>query len=165
MARKINVGCGGFPLPTPDWENYDLNVIKPEAGYAGRKVVIANAFEVSYKGADFVYAGHFIEHQTIQDAQRWIRLVREQAPGAVLAVTVPAFDRCNDPSVDHALLQDMVSAPVPGQPPGIAHQSWWRTRDLHRELAKAGYAHIEEWPNCPWLVAQVKWQVCLKAWG
>jgi len=159
MGRRINVGCGPFPLPAP-WENYDLYVEAPKHGWRGH-VTVMNALDVDYRGAELVYGGHFVEHLTVQDAQAFFRRVHTHAPGAVLVVTVPVLDRCTDASVDHALLQQIVSHLETGKP-GIHHRSWWRTKDLVRELTAAGYASVSEWANFPHAVAHVPWQIILK---
>jgi len=164
VGRHINVGCGQYPIQSP-FENYDINVTSPAASHAGRPVLYGDAFKLDYAGAELVFAGHFLEHQTPEDAHRFIRLVRQQAPAAALVLVVPVLDRCNHPSVDFKLLQQIVShyTVYPDAAPGIAHRSWWRTRDVISAVQDAGYGHVSEWPDCPWLVARVDWQVVLRA--
>jgi hypothetical protein len=163
VGRRICVGPGPFPIL--GWENYDLNPSSEKDCANAAHIIKRDAFEVDYAGAEYVFAGHFIEHLDPVDAHRFIRMVREKAPEAVLILVVPVLDRSNDPSVDFALLQQIIShhTTYPDAPRGIAHRSWWRTRDLLSALQAAGYSKVTEWPDCPWLVAQVNWQIVLKA--
>jgi len=162
MGRRINCGCGPFPIL--NWENYDLNPPTEKECANAAHILKKDAFEVDYRGAEYVFAGHFIEHQTPEDARRFVKMIYDQAPQATLVLVVPVLDRTNDPAVDFALLQQIIShhEMYPNAPYGIAHRSWWRTKDLLALLQWVGYHRVTEWPDCPWLTARVGWQIVLK---
>jgi hypothetical protein len=163
VGRRICVGPG--PYPVPGFENVDLNLPPVKGRSNETPIVQGDALDLDYTGAEIVFAGHFIEHLDPTDADRFLRRVRAQAPEATLILVVPVLDRCNDQSVDFALLQQIVShhALKPDSPRGISHRSWWRTRDLMASLQHAGYAKVTENPACPYLTAAVPWQICLYA--
>jgi len=157
MGRRINVGCGEYPLGPP-FENIDLFTVAPAKGYVGRKVIEADALMFDYAGAEIVTAGHFIEHLTVGQAQLWLRTVYAHVPrGCVLVVTTPAWDRVAH--ADFTTMQAMGGGE--GRWKGDQHRSWWRTLDLAREMTLAGWKDVTEY-DAPWLVARVKWQVCLR---
>jgi hypothetical protein len=163
VGRRICVGPGIYPIS--GWENVDLNLSPEKDRTSPAPIVQGDALELDYTGAETVFAGHFIEHLDPDDAHRFIRRVRTQAPEATLILVVPVLDRCGDPSVDFGLLQQIIShhALRPDSPRGISHRSWWRTRDLMAALQSAGYSKVTENATCPHLVAQVPWQICLYA--
>lgn len=162
MGRQINVGCGPFPMPEP-WENIDTHQIAADPKH---RIVQASALDYDYTGATIVYAGHVVEHMTVPEAKTFFRRVRQQeAKDNQLIVTVPAIDRAYHASITGGLdlnaLQDMVFG---GRAyPGDEHRSAWRVRDLLWELSSAGYNKVGEFHDCPYLVAQVPWQVCIRA--
>lgn len=157
-GRFINVGCGTFPIEGA--ENLNLTEVKPIAGREKIQITVADARTYDYRNAARIYAGHFLEHLSVEDARKFMSRVLEHAlPGAILAVTIPAWDRCQHASFD--VLQDMHG--YNGSPrPGEDHLSAWRTEDLVREMKAAGWEEVVEWPDCPWVTAPVAWQACVR---
>lgn len=152
MGRKINIGCGDHVLE--GFENVDGQRVGMNP-----KIIIGNALEYNYQGADQVYAGHFVEHLSVDDARKLFRKVRSDAPEAELIITIPAIERSN--KVPFWWLQIIVFGSK--RWPGDNHVSAWRTNDLDAELRSAGFTRIQEWPDCPYLMERVDWQVCLRA--
>lgn len=149
MGRKINIGCGEYLLP--GFENIDGHA-------ANNNVIVANALEYNYHGAEIVYAGHFLEHLEVGPARELLRRVIAHTPDGAFIITVPALDRCLD--VPFWWLQQVVFGGR--RYPGDEHRSAWRTIDLRQEMEAAGYKNITEWADCPYLPDKVTWQVCLK---
>lgn len=81
--RRVNVGCGGYPLLY--WTNIDAD---PMATADLHVSVPPLPFE---DGAlDEIYAGHFLEHLDPSDARAFLlECFRALAPGAKLGIVVP----------------------------------------------------------------------------
>lgn len=151
MGRKVNVGCGEYILK--DFENVDGFAVNGNPA-----VIVVDALQYDYRDTDLVYAGHFMEHLTIDDGRAFLRRVAAQAPAATVVVTVPVVDRCDAEAF--WWFQMIVFGGRRWK--GDEHKSVWRVKDIHREMAEAGYKVLEEWPDCPYLADRVGWQICIK---
>lgn len=156
MTRRINVGCGEFRMF--GFENIDITEVPAVTG--GREpVIVADALGYDYSGAVEIYAGHVIEHLTLEDARRFLSRVHEQVPpGALLTVTVPAIDR--KALMSAAILEGTLHGGRRWT--GDEHRSLWTCEDVFREMAAAGWTGLREWPDCPRLVDRAPWQVCVR---
>lgn len=83
-ARRLNIGCGMFPLPF--YTNLDAD---PETSYADR---IASVPPIPYEDGtlDEIFAGHFIEHLTRPDAMAFVKeCYRCLAPNGIIGLVAP----------------------------------------------------------------------------
>lgn len=82
-ARRLNVGCGDFPLP------YFTNLDGDPAAHAD---IIATVPPLPFgdEALEEIYAGHFFEHLRRDDAQEFLKeCLRCLQPGGVIGLLVP----------------------------------------------------------------------------
>ena len=83
--QRLHVGCG--PQLLPGWINVD------NQPYNGIDAVVDVRNGVPYEDLEFIFAEHFIEHLSFDDAQRFLRDCRRAlAPDGVLRLTTPNLD-------------------------------------------------------------------------
>ena len=83
--RKLHVGCG--PQLLAGWINVD------NQPYNGIDAVVDVRNGVPYEDLEFIFAEHFIEHLSFDDAQKFLRDCRRAlAPDGVLRLTTPNLD-------------------------------------------------------------------------
>ena len=161
--RKINVGCAQHIFPEP-WENVDLQTYS-DADYTKGKFIQADAITYDYTDAEYVFAGHFLEHLTRQEGIEWIRKVRFEAPASTLLIAIPAIDLAVS-LCDHEFLQQVASYPDKPYDPSTRrgwHASLWRTHDLLEVLTKAGYTKLSDATGNPLLSGVGQWQFVIEA--
>lgn len=84
-GRRLNVGCGDYPLPY--WENLDSS---PDAECDIREDALAYLSRCADGIYQEVYAGHFLEHLDFETGARFLReCYRVLAPGGRLGIVVP----------------------------------------------------------------------------
>lgn len=87
---KLNVGSCDLPLPKP-WINIDISTsphIRADLILDCRK--LDDQFQDN--SVDEIYAGHFLEHLTPDEAAEWVSMCyRLLKPGGVLGVVTPDF--------------------------------------------------------------------------
>ena len=83
--RNLHVGCG--PQLLRGWINVD------NQPYDGIDAIVDVRNGVPYENLDFIFAEHFIEHLSFNDAQQFLRDCRRAlAPNGVLRLTTPNLD-------------------------------------------------------------------------
>jgi len=83
--RKLHVGCG--PVLLPGWINID------NQPYKGIDAIVDVRDGIPYDNLDFIFAEHFIEHLSYDDAQRFLRNCRRAlGTNGVLRLTTPNLD-------------------------------------------------------------------------
>jgi predicted SAM-dependent methyltransferase len=154
-SRRLNVGCGLFPLPY--WTNLDADPTIPADVHADASDYLATLAEDSL---DDIYAGHFLEHLGYDEARAFLsECYRVLAPGGRLAVVVPdtreiltrwlagSIDAVEYPddvwwslndldSVCHLFLYSDVQ-PSP-------HKWAWERNTLARAMTQAGFSQLQE---------------------
>ena len=130
---KVNIGCGGWPLP--GFVNVD-NLSTTAAD------VLADASQFLPfvdSSIEEVYAGHFLEHLTLTDADWFLKeCQRVLKPGGVLAVVVPDM---------RAVLERYVNGKeqlVEFIPSSVSGRVWVNTTDLDDVCAGFIYSTLQE---------------------
>lgn len=84
-VEKLHIGCG--PQAFPGWTNVDLEP------YPGVDVVLDVRDGLPFRDARYVYAEHFIEHLTYDEALRFLKECRAALAGdGVLRLSTPNLD-------------------------------------------------------------------------
>lgn len=153
--RRLNVGCGRYPLPY--WTNLDANPDMPADVRADALEHLARMPDASL---DEIYAGHFLEHLTRCEARVFLAdCWRVLVPGGRIGITVPDTDevlrRYLAGSIDAIELPERVWWPVADldavchiflysdiQP--SPHRWAYSARTLARALALTGFERIAE---------------------
>lgn len=81
--RRMNIGCGSFPLPF--WANVDRDPLTVAQIHA-----IVPPIPAKDESLDEIYAGHFLEHLDRVEAREFLReCMRCLVPGGRLGLVVP----------------------------------------------------------------------------
>jgi len=130
--RRLNLGCGGYPLAY--WRNLDQNP-------AFCTDIVGDAMEYlqSCENGEYdeIYAGHFIEHLERRDAILLIReCYRVLTPGGKLGIVVPDMREVFTRYVARAI--DVVQYPL---------GTFWPVSDLDAVAAMFVYSTVQESPH------------------
>lgn len=129
---KLNVGCGDYPLD--GFVNLDANPATPADVHADAMVYLRDCPDATFAG---VYAGHFLEHLTPDDAQRFLaECYRVLAPGGQLGIVVPDTREVMRRWLDGAI--DAVEFPF-----GV----YWPIADLNSVCAMFLYSTVQDSPH------------------
>ena len=128
-SRKLNVGCGDYPLP--GWANLDSSTERNAEIVADAMEYIHGCEAGQY---DEIYAGHFIEHLSQYDAKRFIgECARVLTPGGKLGIVVPDT---------HEIFRRYVTGAVDSLE--MPHGVWWRIADLDTLNAWFIYSTVQD---------------------
>ncbi len=128
---KLNVGCGDYPLA--GWTNLDADPATPADVHADALDYLVGCADATFAE---VYAGHFLEHLTPEDARRFLsECYRVLKPGGQLGIVVPDT---------YAVMRRYVarrdeSLPIEG--------GWWSMADLDAVCAAFLYSPIQSTPH------------------
>jgi predicted SAM-dependent methyltransferase len=130
--RRLNVGCGAFPLD--GWANLDMSATCP-ADITADAIEYLHGSEVGRY--DEIYAGHFLEHLTYQEAEAFMaECWRVLVPGGRLGVLVPDTREIMRRYLAGAI--DVVECP---------QNRWWPVADLNSVCALFIYSIIQDSPH------------------
>jgi len=141
---KLNVGCCDLPLPKP-WINVDnmANAIaKPDLVLDGRKL----DGHFGPGSVDEIYAGHFVEHLTPQEADEWVAMCyRVLKPGGKLGFVTPDYLYLSQEYVEGRIpLERMVNLYLFSYEQASHHASAWDLQAQAELLERHGFTDIEE---------------------
>ena len=129
-VKRLNVGCGDYPLPY--WINLDGDASKPHDIHSTVPPLPFGDGEL-----DEVYAGHFLEHLSHEDAKAFLaECYRCIKPGGKLGLVVP--------DTREVLRRYLASAPDAVEWP---HGVWWPVADLNAVCALFLYSTVQETPH------------------
>ncbi len=150
----LNVGCGDYRLD--GWVNLDADPATPADVHADATVYLRDCPDATF---DEVYAGHFLEHLTPEDARRFLaECYRVLAPGGICTIVVPdtyeVLRRYVARSTDAVFIGDrwwpladldavcaaFLYSPIQATP----HRWSWDIDTLTRALGRAGFGRIRE---------------------
>ena len=128
---RLNVGCGDYPLD--GFVNLDADPATPADVHADALEYLAGCADAA---CTEVYAGHFLEHLTPEDARRFLaECYRVLVPSGTCAIVVPdtyaALRRYVARSTDAVLIADR----------------WWPLGDLDAVCAAFLYSPIQGTPH------------------
>src|SRR5262245_55537926 len=84
-AERLHIGCGNSPIP--GWVNVD------QFPLAGVDRVLDVGEGLPFENVSFLYAEHFLEHLSLQEALAFLRGCRRVlAPSGVLRLSTPNLD-------------------------------------------------------------------------
>lgn len=154
---RLNVGCGDYPLE--GWVNVDVRAL-PGVDVVSR----AEALPFADSSVTEIYAGHVLEHleYPLSALCHWHALLR---PGGALWVTVPDFEyvathyHCWTDRVISVYQAMFGLDDVPEQ----RHRHAFSPYMLCLLLTLAGFQELERVDDCPYWVADVPWQMCIRA--
>lgn len=130
--RRLNVGCGNFPLNY--WTNLDMQESMPAQIHADALEYLAACDAGEY---DEIYAGHFLEHLTYDDAKRFLsECYRVLTPGGKLGIVVPDMREVMSRWLAGAI--DSVEAP---------EGYWWAVSDLDAVCHLFLYSDVQVSPH------------------
>jgi SAM-dependent methyltransferase len=151
---RLNVGCGAYHLT--GYANLDADPDVPADVHADALTYLSDCADGSL---DEVYAGHFLEHLTPDEARRFLaECHRCLVPGGALAIVVPDMrevarryveglrdavyigDRWWDVADLDAVCAVFLYSPIQETP----HRWAWDVRTLARALAAAGFGDLRE---------------------
>lgn len=147
---KLNIGAGDFPIN--GFINIDV--------YEGNGIdLVCNAIKLPYEdnSIDYIYMGHCIEHNVINEARKILKeCLRVLKPSCEIGIVVPEKDLTPKHMIEGEKFPDK---------PYKAHHSYWTLEMLKKEVKDAGFENIEEIniDTYPHLVARPKWQVGITA--
>lgn len=85
--RRLNLGCGHYPLPSAEWINVDADPTTPADVHADCLTYLA---EQSLGSVDSIWACHFLEHLPRPQAKSLLaECHRALKPGGKLGLVVP----------------------------------------------------------------------------
>lgn len=142
-GKKINLGCGKFKLE--GFVNIDIDKsVNPNLVCDIRKLPFED------DSIEEIYAGHIIEHFTIEDARKVLsECLRVLEPQGKIGIVVPEKDLTPKSMIDGENGKYM------------KHLSYWNLEMLKEEVKKIGFEQIETMNinTYPHLVDRPKWQV------
>ena len=128
---KLNVGCGDYPLA--GWTNLDADPVTPADVHADALVYLRDCPDATFAE---VYAGHFLEHLTPDEARRFLaECYRVLAPGGRLGIVVPD---------SYAVLRRYVARSTEAV---FIGDRWWPLGDLDAVCAAFLYSPIQGTPH------------------
>jgi len=153
---KLNVGCGQYPIREPGWINLD----RLPYGDIVCKVVDTLPFKSNV--FDEIYAGHFIEHLSIDNAISFLKECHRCLKlNSRLVITIPDYIKIFQ-QFDFIEANRMITSSFPKLTPfgfdNDQHWSIWDVSNLIKVMNNTGFRNVREIPDYPHLVARVGWQ-------
>ena len=151
---RINLGCNDFKLN--DFINLDVDPgVNPD--------VVADAMNLPYEdnSVDELYAGHLLEHFTLQEdpLQEWHRVLK---PGGRITVTVPDIETSlklySKGELSLQWVNDVVFGAQDRQEQN--HHQVFTTDILKMQFGRY-FNNVEMLEDSPYLLAKVPWQTII----
>lgn len=148
-SRKLHLACG--PVVRNGWINVDIEAHEGAFRWDLRRPLPFDPFSI-----DLVYAEHFIEHITLDEAEALMReCLRILAPGGVVRLSTPDLAFLIEEYREHRLTEWANMGWLPQSASRMVnegmrmwgHQFLYDEPELHAMLHRAGFATVR---NCPW---------------
>jgi len=153
--KKLQIGCSTTCLP--GWLNTDLEPNLPDVTYLDA----TRPFPFPSDSLNFVLSEHFIEHITLDEAERCLKeIYRCLKPGGVLRLSTPSLDRYvslfvkeHDEEQSRFLSLSRTKYGWSDETPCLAlnhlmynwgHKHIYSRTDLLRSLGQIGFIHVTE---------------------
>lgn len=140
MRQRLHIGCG--PQRMEGWVNID------NQAYPGVDVVLDVTLGLPFENAEYVFAEHFIEHLSLDDARNFLRESRRVlAEDGILRLSTPNLDwvwsthyHPGQWSSDAQAMNECFSLNRAFR--GWGHQFLFNRQTLEATLHDVGFAHV-----------------------